>query len=298
MIRGKCLSILLTLAIMLSSQTISWAAPTNSNLKLPVAIGVNHYKIFDKDGNSTEVSFVYKPDVIEIIVQPSGDSSSPSKVIKLPLNTPGGGGSGNSEDRDVNSQNPSRTEKSPGIPVYTDISKHWARNDIQLLAILGLLKGYPDGTFRPDKSITRAEFSAVLDRAIKLTTTINESSKKESFQDVSEKDWFYQYIVTLEGRGNINPDHYPKLLLIPNRPIPRQEMVVWLAKEIEAEATTKTFVDEKAIRFPRQVKKVAEVGLVKGFPDGTFRPMGSTTRAEAASIIVRFLKLKGAIKGG
>ncbi|MDT3418249.1 hypothetical protein QO009_004183 [Brevibacillus aydinogluensis] len=300
------MSILLTLAIVLSSQPITWAAPTSSNqsLKLPVAIGVNHYKIFDKDGNNTEVSFVYKPDVIEVIVQPSGDSNAPSKVIKIPQ---GSGSKGGKSDRDKGgssgdfSQTPSQTVGSvpsnvqtPGIPVYTDISKHWARDDIMLLSVMGIMKGYPDGTFRPDGKITRAEFAALFERVLEKTTKVEKSTGSD-FLDVPSNAWFATSVARLEGHGNIQMKYYPNRMLYPGLPIPRQEMVAWMAAEVAEPNKEITFADEKDIKFVNEVKKIAAAKLVQGFPDGTFRPNGVTTRAEAASVMVRFMRLKGII---
>ncbi|WP_269320129.1 S-layer homology domain-containing protein [Brevibacillus thermoruber] len=56
------------------------------------------------------------------------------------------------------------------------------------------------------------------------------------------------------------------------------------------------FKDESAMKYPVDVKKVAAAGLLKGFPDGSFRPNDNTTRAEAATMMVRYLRMKGVIQ--
>lgn len=54
--------------------------------------------------------------------------------------------------------------KEEEMPKHTDYEKHWAREDIEWCLEKGLLKGYPDGTFRPDQTVTRAELAAILRR--------------------------------------------------------------------------------------------------------------------------------------
>jgi len=69
---------------------------------------------------------------------------------------------------------------------FPDITNHWARQFIEVLARRGILNGYPDGTFRPDNSVTRAEFAAI------ITTTFSRIAKKReyvAFKDVPDNYW-------------------------------------------------------------------------------------------------------------
>lgn len=310
MIRGKYVKGLLALAIVLSSQTISWAAEASNNksVKLPVSIGVNHYKIFDKDGNSTQVSFVYNKDDIEVIVQPPDDSDP--EVIVIPKDKDGGPSKGGKGDKDkggggdytgIIKPTPPQTGPGtigtvkPGGSAYTDISSHWARNDIMLLSVMGIMKGYPDGTFRPDGKITKAEFAALLERVMDKTTKLK-PAQTSAFLDVPPNAWFTPSVSRLEGHGNINLSYYPDRTLHPNLSIPRQEMVAWMAADVGDSNQNIVFTDENSITYLREVKKIAGAKVVQGFPDGTFRPNGVTTRAEAASVMVRFMKLKGLVE--
>ena len=68
-----------------------------------------------------------------------------------------------------------------------DISGHWAEKTIIEWQNKGKINGYEDDTFRPDASITRAEFVHLLNSVISL-----ENSVAIHFDDVTEKDWFYQ----------------------------------------------------------------------------------------------------------
>ncbi len=302
MIKGKFVNTLLwMMGIALISQTTTFAVATNINqsLKLPVAIGVNYYKIFDKDGNSTEVSFVYKPDVIEVIVKPPEVSNEPSKVIKIPQGKGGESGGNGDKDKGDSSAKPSKPSADDQtqrvqVPAYTDISKHWARDDIMLLSVMGIMKGYPDGTFRPDGKITRAEFAALLERVLNKTTSVRRE-KESTFVDVPRGAWFTASVASLEKHGNIQAVHYPNLQLKPALAIPRQEMVAWMAPEVDESKKEVHFVDEKDIQFLSEVKKIAAAKLIQGFPDGTFRPNGVTTRAEAASVMIRFMRMEGII---
>lgn len=68
----------------------------------------------------------------------------------------------------------------------SDIKGHWAEKQINDWVNKDLAKGYPGGTFKPDNSITRAEFITLVNRAFGFT-----EKAQVSFSDVSSKDWFY-----------------------------------------------------------------------------------------------------------
>ena len=75
---------------------------------------------------------------------------------------------------------------------FSDLKEnHWAYVPINEMADKGILKGYPDGTFLPDKSVTRAEFAKILVLSLKINQ--NETTKLD-FQDVSKEHWAYDYI--------------------------------------------------------------------------------------------------------
>lgn len=73
---------------------------------------------------------------------------------------------------------------------FTDIAGHWAEDTITRWADVGIVNGYPDGTFRPDEFITRAELAKIVTLAFGLT------ERTESYiYDVQESDWYYDYVL-------------------------------------------------------------------------------------------------------
>ena len=109
---------------------------------------------------------------------------------------------------------------------FSDVAKsHWAANYIGYMQQFGIITGYADGSFRPDASVTRAEFAAIASRFEKLT----EGTK--SFSDVPSSHWAAKYINFAATRGWVN-----------------------------------------------------------GYADGTFRPNNSITRAEVAAVTCRLLE--------
>lgn len=175
-------------------------------------------------------------------------------------------------------------------PVYKDIKGLWAEEDIYKLVNLGLIKGYPDGTFRPNNKITRAEFGTILVRILELEKEIIQT--ETSFKDVSQGSWFYDYLSKLEATANLQSMYYPNAILEPNEPITREEMALWVSNEVASQQMNLAFTDANKIRFKNEVASAVSAGLLKGYPDQSFQPKGSATRAEAVTILARLLQLK------
>jgi len=192
------------------------------------------------------------------------------------------------------------TEKKYVIPdveklklyAFADIKDHWAIDYIETMIDMGLLKGYPDGTFRPNNPISRAEFGAVLTRVLELENKGPLVTGANFFTDVNTKDWFYDDITKLQKRGNLQASIYHNILR-PKEAITREEMALWLANEVEAGSNDANYSDNNNMKFSEQVKIISSQQLLKGYPDGRFRPTERTTRAETAALFVRYLELKG-----
>ncbi len=95
---------------------------------------------------------------------------------------------------------------------YKDLPKnHWAYKQIQMLTDFDVVVGYPDGLYRPDQQVTRAEFSSIVVKAFDQANAPITNPVK--FKDVSQKDWFYGVVQRavmfdlLKGypNGNFNP---------------------------------------------------------------------------------------------
>ena len=103
---------------------------------------------------------------------------------------------------------------------FTDVpADAWYADAVNTLASLGMLGGYPDGTFQPDRTITRAEFAVVA-----LAFTDGGSGASCSFTDVNRSDWFYQYAAQASAYGWIGG--YPDGSFRPNNKITRAEVSV------------------------------------------------------------------------
>jgi hypothetical protein len=79
-----------------------------------------------------------------------------------------------------------------------DINGHWAQSQIEKLTAQNIISGYPDGAFKPDQAITRAEFAVVLVKAFEL-----ETQNSEDFTDI-DGHWAEDYIATASASGIVN----------------------------------------------------------------------------------------------
>lgn len=181
-----------------------------------------------------------------------------------------------------------KTEPDPSTPVLTDISGHWAAAPIQKLVALGAISGYPDGTFKPNNNITRAEFVSVLTKAYKL-----EAKGSAAFGDVTSH-WAKDAIAAAVEAGIVNG--YSAERFGPNDLITREQMAVMIAKaaKLSDAADESSFTDSANIAVWAQpaVAAVASQGIMSGYQDGSLRPKGLATRAEAATVILKALSLK------
>mgnify|MGYP001496043963 CR=1 FL=1 len=167
---------------------------------------------------------------------------------------------------------------------FSDIDNHWAKDWIKNAVDLGFVSGYEDGTFKPDRTITRAEFSTMLNKAMKIEITEN-----INFSDVREKEWFYKEIQKSVAAGFFSG--YENNTFRPNNPIKREEV----AKVVAGAITTGNIDGEGATLLKDystiqewakdSVNTVYNKGYILGYPDKTYMPSKALTRAEAVKII-------------
>jgi uncharacterized repeat protein (TIGR02059 family) len=163
----------------------------------------------------------------------------------------------------------------------SDTHNHWAGEQISQWVEKGLASGYQDGTFRPNNNITRAEFIALTNRAFGY-----QELSQVNFTDVSATDWFAGDIAKAKAAGYISG--YQDGTIRPNSEISRQEVSAMLARIVKMNDTASEDVllgykDQKDIpQWSRQaITAVVNEGLMKGYPDQTFKPGKFITRAEA-----------------
>lgn len=151
--------------------------------------------------------------------------------------------------------------------------------------------GYPDGTVRPNGSITRAEVSAILFRLLSDETRNEYFTTESSFTDVKAGAWYNNSIATLEKAGVI-VDTAKGGAFRPNEAITRAELAAMLAQFSDAKPVKGVkFSDVSAEHWAYEAIAIAaKMGWIEGYPDGTFRPDATITRAEMMTLVNRALE--------
>lgn len=167
----------------------------------------------------------------------------------------------------------------------SDIQAHWGRVGIEKLIEKGAVSGYPDGTFRPDAAITRAEFLAILVKAQGMTGSV-----PSSFSDLNGH-WAKASIEKAMAYGVTGG--YSDGLFRPDAPITREEMAVMVDRSLRyaSGAPLPGFTDGSQISAWAQesLQRIVSHQIMGGYPDGSFRPQGLATRAEACAVVLKSL---------
>ena len=178
-------------------------------------------------------------------------------------------------------------------PNITDIDDYWAKEQIETLIGMGIINGYYDGSFRPENSISRAEFVKMTVTATGLTPIKN--TLKPTFPDTAD-NWFLPFIEAAVANGIVKAADYPNGFR-PSVPITRQEMAVMVVRAMgyadsAADGGSGLFLkfsDANQISRPLHVAIAEGRGIITGYPDGSFRPFNEATRAEAAVMVLRMI---------
>lgn len=175
----------------------------------------------------------------------------------------------------------------PAMAATNDLQGHWAEPTITEWQKKGLIQGYEDGSFKPNSSITRAEFIVLTNNAKGFT-----DEAKISFLDVKDGDWFYSAVAKAVAANYVKG--YEDGTFHPNQTITRAEAAVILANITGLDANAAgadSFTD--AAQIPAWAKgsvgAAAAAGYMSGYPDGSFGASAPITRAEAVSSLNRVL---------
>ena len=177
---------------------------------------------------------------------------------------------------------------------FTDIANHWAKNCIVTFASRGLIEGYPDGTFRPDKSISRAEFTCMLLNCKGISPG---NTPVKSFSDTS-KHWAHAQIDEAVRQGILIVSEYPNGFK-PDQPILRSEAAAMMIRALgkKPDLTATTLKDKAQVAksmYRGHIKTAYDIGLMHGYPDGTFQPFSEVKRGEACAMLSVLLDKIGA----
>lgn len=152
-------------------------------------------------------------------------------------------------------------------PFFNDITDHWAESQIKAAVASGYVNGFEDGTFKPNASVTRAEFVKLLVGALKLDV------------ETGSSPW-YQGYVTAAKKAGIFADDFEGW----NQPILRKEVAMLGVRGLTGY--------KQEYDMNRNLYEAAKAGILSGTAPGEIEPDGESTRAQAIVIIERVIAVK------
>ena len=164
----------------------------------------------------------------------------------------------------------------------TKIEYKVTKNAVEEVKAIAYIKGYPDGTFKPQANVTRAEAAQMFATLLNGGTNFG-TSQATKFSDASD-DWYSKAINYVVGKGLISG--YPNGTFKPNESITRAEFAQMISGYIKNEkAGSSDFQDVKDHWAKEAIDKLYGNKNVTGYPDGSFKPNAKITRAEAVTIL-------------
>lgn len=179
------------------------------------------------------------------------------------------------------------------VKSFKDVpTTYWAFHAIQSLAAKQIVSGVTTTEFNPKSNVSRAEFTALLVRALGLN-----AEGPVQFTDIKSDAWYSSYVATASKLGIVSGRS--KDTFAPNASITREEMAIMVIRALEVKSGKKiepavgvtTFADASSISkwADSYVKTAAGLGLLQGRENNQFAPKGWMTRAESAQIIYTLL---------
>ncbi len=184
---------------------------------------------------------------------------------------------------------------------FPDVTEnYWARPFIQALAQRNIITGFPDGSFKPEQTITRAEFAAIIQKAFNQTQA--RQLPTGGFRDVPSNYWAASAITRAYETGFLSG--YPDNTFRPNLRIPKVQAIVALTSGLRLSAgdtATLTSFYTDATTIPNyavgQVAAATQANLVVNYPDvKVFNAETPLTRAEAAAHLYQALVRQGQLQ--
>ena len=265
----------------------------------PVAITSSNISGFDSNTTGSKtvtVTVEGKTATFNVtIVKHNTTHNTPTDTpVDTPTNTPTDTPTNIPTDKPTDTPNTNNDSKMPDsnpAKTFNDISNHWAKSSIEILASKSIIKGTPEGNFNPDGVITRAEFTAILARALELPV-----SNATPFSDVSSSDWYSNTVAAAYNAGLVSGTS--ATTFEPNATITREEMAVMLVKAYQkltgssVNAGKADYADENDFSAwaSSYIDTATALKLVNG-SDGKFTPQSNLTRGEGATVILRLLTI-------
>ncbi len=250
----------------------------------------DYFRYEDEVGNKkskidTSYMLVYNEDTDETVTMNDRINLELNKVYRLSVL--------NFEDNSEQDFYIMRQEKSRSTNRnFIDVDKdYWASKDINSLVSKGLLSGYPDGTFNPKGNISVREFMTILSRQIAATPAKGKPIVGNAIVPTSPSSWGY-----IESKSILDripsKDLFRFSYLNLDRPISREEVAFLIDSALELGIaynanSNKLLTDIGLSSYPSECIKLVNLGLISGYPDGTFRPKNNITRAEISALFAR-----------
>lgn len=181
--------------------------------------------------------------------------------------------------------------------IFNDLDRHWAEEYVYWATFdVPVFSGYPDGSYRPDRSITRAEFISMLKKILDASNQKVTSSNTGilPYTDINENHWayhnslfVYSYLNEAKQADLVFSDIFADQRLRPDLPISRYEVALLTHSistppaRLNNNRPSFTDISESDEHYLR-INELVENGMLSGYEDGTFRPDNFLTRAEAA----------------
>lgn len=185
---------------------------------------------------------------------------------------------------------------------FNDVSPNfWGFETISRAADEAIVEGYGNGLFLPNGKITRAEFVQMIATCLQISGP-NKNAKP--YSDLVSSAWYYDAVANASSEGLLKGFEGGEFK--PNQPITREEMASIIAQVIKNNNILKALqsisledafndIDTIDTNFMDAVSTVYDTKIMVGKSNGLFEPNGVSTRAEAATVVVRLLKLLGSI---
>lgn len=238
-------------------------------------IGVDPGKVDDYNGNGSNPGKEEESDA-----ESGTDDSQPNEGSEV---------DGGTDQENSESSNGGNGEQAPAV-IFSDTATHWAKASIDRAVELGIVNGFSDGSFRPDKIVTRAEFAVMISRALGLQGE-GDASKLRDFTSVP--DWAQTHVARTVAAGLIGG--FEDATFRSNGQLTRSQLAVIMVRAaglpLDSSASL-SFTDKDVIPAwaQKEVAAAVEAGLIQGKNGNRFDPLATATRAEALTLIIRLLE--------
>jgi hypothetical protein len=165
---------------------------------------------------------------------------------------------------------------------------HWATECIERLVDEEIVSGNPDGSFKPDNPVNRAEFVKMV--ILAMYPELADFEASACFDDVAETDWFAPYVCASKSKKVV--EGYDGNVFKPGERMTRAEATSVLVKALGKPVSMNAFsvFDDVTIVWEIEyINAASKYNLVTGYDDGTFRPENDIARTEAAKLICNAL---------